>query len=110
MSDTIKAPEGDPARIYNRQTLVADVAEKTGLPRAKALAAVEAVFALTSHALATGKEVRVLGFGTFVVAERKASKGRNPQTGAEIDIPEAKIVRFRPGKVLRDTVDGGEEV
>jgi DNA-binding protein HU-beta len=109
MSET-KTPAVDPTKIYNRQAMIDGVAEKTGLPRGKALAAVEAVFELTSHALAEGREVRVLNFGTFVVADRKATKGRNPQTGEEIDIPETKVVRFRPGKVLRDAVGGGEEI
>jgi DNA-binding protein HU-beta len=94
----------EPNKVFNRQMLVAAVAEKTGLPRAKALAAVEAVFESTSHALKEGKEVRVLGFGTFIVSERKASKGRDPRTGEEIDIPESKNVRFRTGKVLREMV------
>ena len=91
-------------KIFNRQQLVAKVAEKTGLPHAKALAAVEAVFESAGTALKDGKELRVVGFGTFMVSERKAGKGRDPRTGAEIDIPEGKSVRFRPGKVLRDLV------
>jgi DNA-binding protein HU-beta len=99
-----EAGEAPAAKIYNRQLLIADVAEKTGLPRAKALAAVEAVFSSTSAALKEGKEVRVIGFGTFVVTERKAGKGRDPRTGAEIDIPESKSVRFRAGKVLRELI------
>ena len=91
-------------RVFNRQKLVGAVTEKTGLPRAKALAAVEAVFETMSSSLKSGKEVRVLGFGAFSVSERKAGKGRDPRTGAEIDVPQSKSVRFRAGKGLRELV------
>ena len=92
------------SKIFNRQALVAAVAEKTGLPRAKALNAVEAVFETISGSLKGGHEVRVLGFGAFVVSERKAGKGRDPRSGAEIDIAASKSVRFRAGKALRGLV------
>jgi DNA-binding protein HU-beta len=93
-----------PERLFNRQKLIGAVADKTGLPRAKALSAVEAVFELMSHSLKDGKEVRVLGFGAFAVSERKAGKGRDPRTGAEIDVPRSKSVRFRASKTLRELV------
>ena len=80
------------------------VAERTGLPRAKAVAAVMAVIECTSGALKEGKELRLIGFGAFQVSEREAGKGRDPRTGAEIDIPQSKSVRFRAGKVLRELV------
>jgi DNA-binding protein HU-beta len=98
------AGEEKSAKVFNRQALVAVVSEKTGLPRGKALSAVEAVFGALSASLKDGKEVRVLGFGAFVVSERKAGKGRDPRTGEEIDIPHSKSVRFRPGKALKDLV------
>ncbi len=96
------------AKVFNRQELVTQVAEKTGLPRAKAVAAVLAVIECTGGALKEGKEVRLTGFGVFQVSERKAGKGRDPRTGAEIDIAESKSVRFRPGKMLRELVAGAE--
>jgi DNA-binding protein HU-beta len=96
--------ESAPSKVFNRQALVAAVAEKTGLPRAKALSAVEAVFESISGSLKTGHEVRVLGFGAFAVSERKAGKGRDPRSGAEIEIAASKSVRFRAGKALRGLV------
>jgi DNA-binding protein HU-beta len=96
--------ESASSKIFNRQALVAAVAEKTGLPRAKALSVVEAVFETISGSLKGGHEVRVLGFGAFVVSERKAGKGRDPRSGAEIDIAASKSVRFRAGKALRGLV------
>ncbi len=91
-------------KVFNRQKLIAAVSEKTGLPRGKSLAAVEAVFEALTHSLKDGMEVRVLGFGAFSVSERKAGKGRDPRTGAEIDVPQSKSVRFRAGKALREMV------
>ncbi len=104
MTDPEHAAPAKDARMFNRQELVGQVAEKTGLPKAKALEAVQAVFDCASAALKDGKEVRLTGFGTFQVSMRKAGKGRDPRTGAEIDVPESKSVRFRAGKVLRDLV------
>jgi DNA-binding protein HU-beta len=102
--DDKAAEAGKSDKVFNRQKLVAAVTEKTGLPRAKALAAVEAVFDSMSHSLKGGLEVRVLGFGAFSVSERKAGKGRDPRTGTEIDVPQSKSVRFRAGKGLREMV------
>ena len=102
--DSEESASGRADRVFNRQKLVGAVTEKTGLPRAKALAAVEAVFETMSSSLKSGKEVRVLGFGAFSVSERKAGKGRDPRTGAEIDVPQSKSVRFRAGKGLRELV------
>ena len=56
--------------------------------------------------MATGERVQSIGFGTFEVRDRKARKGRNPQTGEEIDIPAAKVPAFKAGKGLRDAVAG----
>ena len=91
-------------KVVNRPRLVDIVTEKTGLPRAKARSAIEAVFDAVGHSLRDGKEVRVLNFGSFVVSERNAGKARDPSTGVEIDVPESKSVRFRPSKALRDMV------
>lgn len=90
--------------VFKRPELIAKVAEKTGLPRGKANSAVEAVFDVIAHRLKEGNEVRLVGFGSFNVSERKAGKGRDPRTGVEIDIPESKSVRFRAGKSLREAV------
>ena len=89
----------------NKMDLIAAVAEATDLPRAKATEVVDAVFGAIEGALKDNKEVRLVGFGTFSNATRKASKGRNPRTGEEIDIPASNSVRFKPGKGLKDAVN-----
>ena len=89
----------------NKMDLIAAVADETVLPRAKAAEVVDAVFSAIEGALKKKEEVRLVGFGSFATATRKASKGRNPQTGVEIDIPESISVRFKPGKALKDSVN-----
>ena len=92
----------------NRLDLVAAIVEATGLPKAKAVQAVDAVFAAMEQALRARQEVRLTGFGTFVTTDRKATTGRNPRTGAELAIPPSTSVRFKPGKGLKDAVSSGE--
>lgn len=81
--------------------LVAAVAERAGLSKAQAGRAVDAVLGAVQEAVARGEEVRVAGFGAFMVRERAARKGKNPQTGEEIVIPGGRVVAFRAGKQLR---------
>ena len=88
----------------NRNELIASVAERAGLSRSDANKAVDAVFEVITNSLKSGDEVRLVGFGTFGVAERKAGQGRNPRTGETIDIAASKQPKFRPGKGLRDAI------
>ncbi len=88
----------------NKQELVSSVAEKAGLTKKDAEKAVTAVFASIEEALAKGDKVQLVGFGTFEVRERAARKGRNPQTGAVIEIAAAKVPAFKAGKALKDSV------
>ena len=66
--------------------------------------AVDAVFDAISEALRQGEKVQIIGFGNFKVRERAARKGRNPQTGEEINIAASKVPAFRPGKGLKEVV------
>jgi DNA-binding protein HU-beta len=84
--------------------LIAAVADATDLSRAKAGEVVDAVFNTITDAMKKDDEVRLVGFGTFGTAVRKATTGRNPRTGEEIKIPESKTVRFKVGKSLKDAV------
>ncbi|KIL41538.1 DNA-binding protein [Gordoniibacillus kamchatkensis] len=86
----------------NKSDLINKVAEVSELSKKDATKAVDAVFDAISEALQSGDKVQLVGFGNFEVRERSARKGRNPQTGEEIDIPASKIPAFKPGKSLRD--------
>jgi DNA-binding protein HU-beta len=90
----------------NRNELVEAVISRTDLRKSEASKAVDAVFESISNALKTGDEVRLVGFGTFSVASRAASEGRNPRTGEKIKIAASKQAKFKPGKGLRDSLNG----
>ncbi len=90
----------------NKNDLIASVADAADISKADAGKAVDAVFDAISGALASGGDVRLVGFGTFSVAQRAATKGRNPRTGEEIDIPASKQPKFKAGKGLKDAVNG----
>ena len=84
--------------------LIAAVADQTELPRTKAQEAVDAVFGAIEAALKKQEEVRLVGFGTFATAKRKAGTGRNPRTGETMEIAASTTVRFKAGKGLKDAV------
>lgn len=90
--------------MANKADLVDKVADKTGLTKKDSNAAVEAVFDSIQEFLAEEEKVQLIGFGTFEVRERAARKGRNPQTGEEIQIPATKVPTFKAGKNLKEAV------
>ncbi|MGH6877585.1 MAG: HU family DNA-binding protein [Rhizomicrobium sp.] len=89
----------------NKNDLVQQLSERTGLGKIEATKAVDGVFDAIIDALKAGDEVRLTGFGVFQVAHRAGGKGRNPQTGAEIEIKPSKQPRFRAGKPLKDALN-----
>ena len=89
----------------NHAELAEAVAKEMDLSKAKAAEAIDAVFAAIGKSLAKGKEVRLVGFGSFSVSKRAARTGRNPQTGASIKIAASKAVKFKAGKHLKDGVN-----
>ena len=90
----------------NKKDLIELVADYTGMSKADAGRAVDAVFKRITDALKTGNEAVFVGFGTFKVAQRRARTGRNPQSGAVIEIKAQKTVKFSVGKALKDAVNG----
>ncbi len=89
----------------NKNELIEQVANKTKSTKAQAARAVDAVFDSISAQLKKGGQVRLVNFGTFLVAKRKATTGRNPRTGAPIKIPASKQPKFRAGKQLKEAVN-----
>ncbi len=89
----------------NKNDLVAAVADSSGLSKADAAKAVDSVFDSITGSLKGGSEVRLVGFGTFSVADRKATTGRNPRTGEAIQIPASKQPKFKAGKGLKEAVN-----
>ena len=88
----------------NKNDLVNKVSDHTGLNKSDSAKAVDAVFDTITSELKGGGDIRLVGFGTFLVSKRKATTGRNPQTGASIQIAASKGVGFKPGKALKDSL------
>jgi len=89
----------------NKNDLITSVAESSGLTKADAGRAVDGVFNSIASALSSGDDVRIVGFGSFSVANRAASTGRNPRTGEEIQIPASKQPKFKAGAPLKSAVN-----
>ena len=89
----------------NKNDLVKSVADATDMSRADAAQAVEGVFDSIKNSLKDGEEVRLVGFGSFSVVQRKATTGRNPRTGEAINIPASNQPKFKAGKALKEAVN-----
>ncbi|MFO0997139.1 MAG: HU family DNA-binding protein [Alphaproteobacteria bacterium] len=89
----------------NKIELISAIAKKSGMSKTDATSAVDTIIDCITSTLKKGQEVRLVGFGTFSVSQRKASTGRNPRTGAEIRIPASKHPKFRAGKALKSAVN-----
>ncbi len=90
----------------NKAELVDAVAAKTGASKAKTAEMLDALMGAVKDALTKQESVQLIGFGTFAVTERAAREGRNPATGKTIKIDAKKVVKFKVGKALADTVSG----
>ena len=88
----------------NKNELIAAVAESAGLSKTDGAKAVDAFVSVVTKALKSGGEIRLVGFGTLAVTQRKATEGRNPRTGEKIKIKACKVPKFKPGKALKDSV------
>jgi DNA-binding protein HU-beta len=89
----------------NKSELVDAITENSGLSKADSARALDAFIQSISGALKNNDQVTIVGFGTFLVRQRAARVGRNPQTGAEIQIKAANVPAFKPGKALKDAVN-----
>lgn len=90
----------------NKTELAAIIAEKAELTKKDAEAVLNAIMDSVKEALAKGDKVSLVGFGTFEVRERAAREGKNPRTGDKLTIAACKVPAFKPGKALKDKVNG----
>lgn len=93
------------ALIMNKSELVDAMAADAGISKAAANKALDSFMENVGNALVKGDSVSLVGFGTFTVSHRQARKGRNPQTGAELDIPASKAPVFKAGSKLKEKVN-----
>ncbi len=90
----------------NKQDVVTAVARSSGISKTSANTAVESVFAAITDTLRKGEDFHLVGFGTFSTRRRAARQGRNPRTGEAIQIPASTLPKFKPGRPLKDAVNG----
>lgn len=89
----------------NKADLIESIANSADLSKASAGRALDAAIESITKALKKGDTITLVGFGTFSVRKRKARMGRNPRTGAEIQIKASKVPGFKPGKALKDAIN-----
>ena len=89
----------------NKDDLIGEVAKSIGVSKSDAAKSVDSIFSNITDTLKSGNDVRLVGFGTFLVVNRAATTGRNPRTGESIQIPAKKVPKFRAGKALKDSVN-----
>ena len=92
------------SKIVNKIDLTKDVADIVDLPQVTVKKVIDAVWDVIKQKLAAGEQVSIIGFGNFIVKDRAARVGRNPKTGAAIQIAAAKTPGFKAGKVLKDAL------
>ncbi len=88
----------------NKNDLVTAVVDTAALSKSDAARAVDAVFGCITNSLQGGSDVRIAGFGSFTVVDRKATTGRNPKTGEVLQIAASRQAKFKPAKALKDAV------
>jgi integration host factor subunit beta len=87
--------------------LVEEVVRVTELPRKESETIVETIFESIIGALQSGDRIEIRGFGSFRTRQRRGRTGRNPKTGAKVEVPPKRIPFFKPSKELKDYVNGG---
>ena len=89
--------------------LVENVYLKTGFSKKESAEIVEMVFDIMKNTLEGGDKIKIAGFGNFVVKDKSTRRGRNPQTGDEIEISSRRILTFKPSQVLKAAINGAQE-
>lgn len=89
----------------NKKDMIDALAKECDCSNKEAERCLNAIFGMITTALKSGDEVKVIGFGTFAVSRRKATTGRNPQTGEAIQIPASNVARFKAGKALKEAIN-----
>ncbi len=93
------------SKNLTKAELVSAAAKEAGITKASTEKVLASILNTIQDGLTNGQQITLVGFGTFSVGSRQARKGRNPQTNAVINIPAAKVAKFKPGKALKDAVN-----
>jgi len=90
---------------YTKASMIDEICEKIGLPKKDSTDVVELLFETVKQTLASGSSLKISGFGSFLVKDKKSRKGRNPQTGSAMEISARRVVSFKASQVLRDSLN-----
>jgi len=88
-----------------KDDLIKEIADQTKLAKKEASQALDAIFQVIEQSLSQGEDISLVGFGAFKVSRREERNGRNPRTGDSMTIPATKVVKFSPGKALKEAVN-----
>ena len=91
---------------YTKASIIDEICQKIGLPKKDSTDLVELLFDTMKQTLERGENLKISGFGSFTVRQKKSRLGRNPQTGQAMEITARKVVTFKPSQVLRDALNG----
>ena len=92
-----------------RKGLAKILSEKAGLKQGKSVELIDEVFAIMQETLEKGENIKITGFGNFIVRKKRARIGRNPRTGQKVEISARRVVKFKPTQVLRKTLGKGDK-
>ena len=90
---------------YTKASIIDAICEKIGLPKKDSTDVVEMLFDMMKRTLERGENLKISGFGSFTVRNKKSRLGRNPQTGESMEITARRVVTFKPSQVLRDALN-----
>jgi DNA-binding protein HU-beta len=89
----------------SKDDLIKEISDQTKLAKKEASQALDAIFQVIEQSLSQGEDISLVGFGAFKVSKREERNGRNPRTGDSMTIPATKVVKFSPGKALKEAVN-----
>lgn len=90
---------------YTKASMIDEICEKIGLPKKDSTDVVELLFETVKQTLSTGSSLKISGFGSFLVKDKKSRMGRNPQTGEAMEISARRVISFKASQVLRDSLN-----
>jgi len=90
---------------YTKASMIDAICEKIGLPKRESTEVVELLFEMMKEALERGENLKVSGFGSFLIRDKRSRRGRNPQTGEAMEITARRVITFKPSQILRDMLN-----
>ncbi|MEZ4704043.1 MAG: integration host factor subunit alpha [Bdellovibrionota bacterium] len=94
---------------YTKASMIDAICEKVGLPKRESIDIVEMIFEMMKENLEKGKNLKISGFGSFIVRDKRSRKGRNPQTGNAMEITARRVITFKPSQVLREALNDDDQ-